>query len=383
MRLWTEGENVEMNPVVHVPGYKFRIVVPIDDVLYDPHVGNWVEDDGRIPICDVGGQPQNTRFDEGQGHGGIWWLMPDDTLAPGVPWGHVHRGMPMFPRLAPPSFGRHAGSALVLCQVYPGRQGAHLDHVVHMWDRRSDQLVLFSVLPRNESAAGNGIPFAMIAGAYGPEGTEYEGGYYFTSLGNASVYRVNGDGRPDTVAIMDGVKGPKLLLRSMCFGTDDCFPEHKGKLIVGGVPGADWIIGANNEGRKIGQEVAFHLIENGKANPDPFFVGNRMYAWPVRSSANFGPLSKTLFYSDNGTINQSQSIYDHGPLPHDGAILYADASGEIKPLVTGLRGGRNDMLIAGDRLIVSHWGKSYATGEFHEPDGAIWEITYDPSSISG
>jgi hypothetical protein len=27
-------------------------------------------------------------------------------------------------------------------------------------------------------------------------------------------------------------------------------------------------------------------------------------------------------------------------------------------------------------LIISHWGKSYSTGEFHHPDGAIWELTY-------
>jgi hypothetical protein len=373
---WSDSEQLEMSVEVHLPGYEFRTIIPTNDVLFDPHVVDWVEPDGRVAICDVGGQGRPTDFDPELGHGAIWWLTPDDRLEPAVPWGHTHLGMPMFPRLAPKSFGRWAGHALILCQLHPGRRGAHWDHVVHMWDRRSDQLTLFAILPRNNSASGNGMPCALIPGGYGPEGSEYEGAYYFTALRNNSIYRVLGNGQAETVAIMDGIHGPKLLPRVMCFGSDDAFPEHKGKLIVGGVPEAVFDIGDSNEGRFIGQESAFYVVENGKLADKPFATGNRMLAMPQRMGANFGPLSRRLVYSDHGSINQSQSIYDNPPLPHDGRLLWRDDSGELRELVTGLRGGRNELLFAGDRLIISHWGKSYSTGEFHHPDGAIWELRW-------
>lgn len=374
---WATGENLEIKPRIHVPGYSFHTVVPMNDVLYDPHVVDWEESDGRVAICDVGGQGWSTRFDPTLGHGAIWWLTQEGRLEPAVPWGHTHLGMIMFPRLAPPSFGRWAGHALILAQVQPGREGAHWDHVVHKWDRRSDQLTLFATLPRNQSASGDGIPAALIPGGFGPEGTEHEGYFYFTSLRNNSIYRISGSGRAETYAIMDGVVGPKLLPRAMCFGSDDIFPEHKGKLIVGGVPGANFIIGDDNKGRFIGQESAFFLVENGEVAPDAFAFDNRMLAFPQRCGTNFGPLSGSLVYTDHGTINQSQSIYDHDPLPHDGRIQYRGTDGSLKDLVTGLRAGRNDILFAGGRLLISHWGKSYSTGEFHHPDGAIWELRWD------
>lgn len=379
MRHWTEDENLDMSPRVHVPGYSFRVIVPPNDVLFDPHVGNWVEEDGSIPICDVGGQPRHTEFDPDAGHGALWWLRPDGRLDPAVPWGNTHLGMPMFPRIAPASFGRYAGHALILSQVQPGRRGAHLDHVVHMWDRRKDQLTLFATIPRNESVIGNGIPAALIPGAFGPDGTPYEGGYYFTALRNNSIYRVSGQGETTTVAIMDGVKGPSLLPRALCFGSDDCFPDYKGCLIVGGIPDGKFMIGNNNEGRRTGQECVFYVVEDGKVNPEPIASGNRMLAFPVRASGQFGPLSGKVLFTDHGSINQSQSMYDHAALPHDGAILYQDDSGNLQPLVSNLRSGRNDFLFDGHRIIVTHWGKSYSTGEFHHPDGAIWEITYTGS----
>lgn len=374
---WTDHEDLGFEPKVHVAGYRFRTIIPINDVLYDPHVVDWVEPDGRIAICDVGGQGRNTVFDPELGHGAIWWLTPDNRLEPAVPWGHTHLGMPMFPRLAPPSFGRWAGHAFMLCQIHPGRRGAHWDHVVHMWDRRSDQLTLFAILPRNDSASGNGIPSALIPGGFGPVGSEHEGYLYFTALRNNSIYRVAGNGQAETYAIMDGVKGPNLLPRVMCFGSADIFPEHKGKLIVGGVPDASFIIGDDNKGRFVGQESAFFLVENGQVAPEPFAFGNRMLGFPQRFGASFGPLSGKLVYTDHGSINQSQSIYDHPPLPHDGRLQYKGDDGELHDLVTGLRSGRNDILFAGDRLIISHWGKSYSTGEFHHPDGAIWELSWE------
>jgi len=374
---WMETERLDMTPQVHVAGFKFRELIRPGDVLFDPHVGNWVEADGSIPICDVGGQPRLTEFDPDLGHGALWWLRPDGRLDLAVPWGHTQLGMPMFPRLAPKSFGRWANHALILSQVQPGRRGAHLDHVIHIWDRHSDQLVLFATLPRNESKIGNGIPAALIPGGFGHDGTPHEGYYYFTALRNNTIYRVNGKGEATSVAIMDGQHGPLLLPRALCFGSEDCFPEHPGKLIVGGVPDAKFMIGENNEGRTVGQECTFHLVEDGKVESEPFARGNRMLAFPVRARGNFGPLSGLRLFTNHGSINHSQSMYDHQALPHDAEILYEDQHGKVCPLITGLRSGRNDFIFDGSRLVITHWGKSYSTGEFHHPDGAIWEITYE------
>jgi hypothetical protein len=137
------------------------------------------------------------------------------------------------------------------------------------------------------------------------------------------------------------------------------------------------MIGNNNEGRFLGQESAYYVVENGILGSAPFATGNRMLAMPQRIGGNFGPLSGKLVYSDHGSVNQSQSIYDNPPLPYDGRLLYRNDNGDFLDLVTGLRGGRNDIIFTGDRLVISHWGKSYSTGEFHYPDGAIWELRWE------
>jgi hypothetical protein len=383
MSNWIEAENLEVTPTIHVPGYKFRTIIPYGDVLYDPHLCNWVAQDGSVPICDVGGQPRNTIFDPHHGHGAIWWLRPDDRLEPAVPWGHVQLGMPMFPRCAPPSFGHWAGHFLILAQLHPGRAGAHWDHVIQKWDGRSDRFETFAILPRNNSAQGEGIPSALIPGEFGPDGTEYEGSYFCTALRNNTIYRIFGNGRSESHVILDGRDNPSLLPRAFCFGSGDNFPDfpqYRGKMIVGGVPNTNFTAtGDDNKGRVVGQDVAFHVIEDGRCSPEPFFVGNRMHAFPSRAPSTFGPLSNSLFYTDHGSIMQSQSIRDFDAYPHDAGVHYRDQGGTLRPFVTDLRSGRNDMQFAGNRLLITNWGKSYSTGEFHEADGAIWEIVYDPA----
>lgn len=61
MKHRTDGEELEFQPVVHVPGYRLRTLIPID-VLYDPHVVDWIEPDGRVAICDVGGRGRHTEY---------------------------------------------------------------------------------------------------------------------------------------------------------------------------------------------------------------------------------------------------------------------------------------------------------------------------------
>ena len=45
-------------------------------------------------------------------------------------------------------------------------------------------------------------------------------------------------------------------------------------------------------------------------------------------------------------------------------------------LAKSVRGGFNDIIFRDGKLVITHFGKSYSTGEYHQPDGAVWELSY-------
>jgi hypothetical protein len=42
----------------------------------------------------------------------------------------------------------------------------------------------------------------------------------------------------------------------------------------------------------------------------------------------------------------------------------------------GLQGGSTSFIFNGRRMLIGSIRKSYATGEYHEPDGSVYEVTY-------
>lgn len=375
---WFANETLDVTPKIHLTGYSFRTVVPYDDVLFDPHLANWVEEDGSLIICDVGGQPRRG-WDPLDGHGALWRLTAEDRLEPVIPWGRVYRGALFYPRLIPSSFGRWGGQSLVAAQLLPGRDGAHYDHILHKWDRRSDVLVPFAIFPRSDSAVGKGLPTAPAIGDFGPPGSTHEGTFCIAMMRNNTIYKVTPDGKAEVLAICDGVHNKMLLPRISCFGNPNNFPGSEGELIIGGVP--DWHFTASgHDGAKqiVAGDLEYYRIgKNGKLDDTPLKVGDRMLARPIEAPSGFGPLSGRLLYSAQGKTMQSQVHSARGPLPHDATIRYRNSDNEIVPFVSNLRGGFNDFMFRGNKLIITHFGKSWSTGEYHEPDGMIWEVCFD------
>ncbi len=78
---------------------------------------------------------------------------------------------------------------------------------------------------------------------------------------------------------------------------------------------------------------------------------------------------------DFGSVNlMHTSKPPAGPLPWDSRILRFDEDGTQHLFADGLQGGWTEILFDGARLLVSCLRRSYSTGEYHEPDGSIYEI---------
>jgi len=65
-----------------------------------------------------------------------------------------------------------------------------------------------------------------------------------------------------------------------------------------------------------------------------------------------------------------------GPLPYDSEIIRIDEKGERHVFARNLQAGYPGLLFQGDRLLVCRIGKSYSAGDYHYPDGSIYEIVY-------
>ena len=361
-------------------GYSSRIVIPYGDVLFDPVFANVVEDDGSVLVDDVGGQPRPSQFDPTLGHGAVWRLHADGKLETVVPWGSTHRGMPMFPIRGTDEFAPWQGSYFFSCQSRPGRTGAHYDHVVHRLAPGSDRLELFAILPR-AGRTGGGIPAAVCSSAgIGPKGAHYQGKLILHALMNCVLYGVGADGVAEPILITDDSKIGTFWITRAVFGNDLFFPEHKGELLAGGVRGLSFNSAddKNPNKRFWGQEMEWFIVRDGDIGPDPIATAPRWLSEPYLAPNNFGRFGGHVFYLDQGAVQQGQATKDQFTLPYDGRILRKDpASGEISVFADQLRGGFTSMAFQKERMRVTHFGKSYSTGEFHEPDGIIFEVTAD------
>jgi hypothetical protein len=65
-----------------------------------------------------------------------------------------------------------------------------------------------------------------------------------------------------------------------------------------------------------------------------------------------------------------------GALPYDAEIIRIDETGKQHVFARKLQAGYPGLLFQGNRMLVSRIGKSYSTGDFHYPDGSIYEIVY-------
>jgi hypothetical protein len=363
---------------LHEAGYAVREVVPPATTLFDPMLG-WVDPDGSLVFGDIGGQLR-PGWDPEVGHGSIWRLHRDDRLEAVLPPGAIGRGMVMFPMRAPATFGGHAGEIFFLGQLRPGRAGAHHTHAVYWVPPGSQFCEPFAIVP-NAGRIGGGVPGALCPAGWGATGSPEEGTLFVTSLMACTLYAVTPDRRIETWLICDeehaGVQFmPRQVLRASAE-----WGEHAGALIVVGQPDTSFEKPAEMTSQP---RTAFYRIDevNGTrrataVNPPETVATSLALAGAAVAPEGFGPLAGRHFLCTPGSANLAHATkMGEGPLPYDAEILSITEDGRRVPFASQVQSGHPHIMFQGDRLILAIVRKSYSTGEYHEPDGSLYEITY-------
>jgi hypothetical protein len=55
--------------------------------------------------------------------------------------------------------------------------------------------------------------------------------------------------------------------------------------------------------------------------------------------------------------------------------MHTALDGTTGVFAEGIQGGSTSLTFSGNKLFVGSLRRSYATGEYHEPDGSVYEIT--------
>ncbi|HEB91339.1 MAG TPA: hypothetical protein ENI85_17315 [Deltaproteobacteria bacterium] len=370
----------------HEPGFSVREIIPPATMLYDPMLG-WVEDDESLVFCDIGGQ-REPGWNPREGHGSIWRLHRDDRLESIVPAGAIGTGMIMFPMKAPASFGCHGGETFFLGQLKPGREGAHGTHAVYWLPPGWEIPEVFCVVPHAGSISG-GISGALCPAGWGEEGTDMEGVLFVVSLMNCTIYMVTPDRRIRPWLICDRENVGVQFMPRKVFQARDSWGDLAGELVVSGHPETSFETPAS-AGKKVSLE--YWRVDDPKGSPrltriDRLDADRSALISETGLNASiapdgFGPFSGQLFACRPGSANLASASRIEGALPYDADIVRFDSSGRIHLFASRLQSGAPDLAFQGNRMVISTVRKSYSTGEYHLPDGSLYEIVYTGGSPS-
>jgi hypothetical protein len=350
-------------------GFTVREVIPAGDVLYDPQLC-WFEADGSAIVSDIGGQ-RKRGWDPEAGHGAMYRLRPDDTLETIIAPGEGGAGSFIRPKLAPDWFGPWGGHIFIAGQSKPGRLGAHSQHFLYRLAPGASKAEVFTELPHSGSIGG-GIPGAMMPGAFGAKGTEHEGYFFVQSMMNCTVYRVSADGDIEPFIVFDESVTPKTIMPLLIFYAPPHWSDLEGELIVGG----PWDTSFTKRATTRLAVRFWKLTRPGDFDPIPLedvFYGTNVAVAP----AEFGSFGGDLFMADEGTTNLMHETHARDDaVAYDATIRRTSLSGETSTFAAGLQGGSTSFIFNGTRMLIGSIRKSYATGEYHEPDGSIYEVRY-------
>jgi len=350
-------------------GYTAREVIPPGDELYDPQV-RWAEEDGSVVISDIGGQAE-PGWDPEAGHGAIYRLRPDDSLATIVPKGMDGAAAPLRPMLAPRNFGAYGGHIFFVAQQHPGKGGAHKNHCVYRVGPGESKPVVFGRYP-SSGTIGDGIAGAGMPGAFGREGSPDDGYFYCQSLMNCTIYRLDTSGGIEPYLVM----GPPLLDRPCMPLFVEYAPDYG--------PFAPWA------GELVVTSRTTSYLDSAPARTDVHLFwldrnGPRVEPLPESlprigpiAPAEFGPFGGQMFTVDEGSTNMLHTDIDKSnaaALPYDGRILRVAPDGSVHTFADRIQGGSTTIVFSGSRMVIGSVRKSYSSGEYHEPDGSIYEIT--------
>ncbi|MET0895381.1 MAG: hypothetical protein ABWY80_05975 [Acidimicrobiia bacterium] len=370
----TVREENELRLNIVEPGFSVREVVPPGgpnppESFFDPFFC-FAEDDGSVVIMDIGGQPE-PGWNPNQGHGSIWRLHPDDRLTPIVPLGAIGMGCILPPvKVAPPSFKPYGGELVFCGQALPGRSGAKAPHAVYHVPYEGGTPGLVSLIPNSGGSVAFGVPGALVGNTFGPEGSEHEGHVFFSSLMNCTVYRVR-EGEAEPWLICDPEHIGRTIMPYGVFFDDD------GGMVLYGKEGTSY-----TEAAGTGSELRLWRVSNGTVADDPIEGLDEAAAFSMLANNSvapegFGPFGGQSFSTTQGSANLMHvTMMPTGALPYDSTIVRVDAEGTPHVFADQLQSGAPTCMFVGDRMLVSRIGKSYSTGDYHETDGAIYEITY-------
>jgi hypothetical protein len=370
----TIREENEMRLRVLEPGFEVREVVPpgapnAPESFFDPFFC-FADDDGSVVVMDIGGQ-REPGWNPNQGHGSIWRLHPDDSVTPIVALGEIGLGCILPPvRVAPPWFKPYGGELIFGGQALPGRSGAKAPHAVYHVPYEGGTPSMVTLIPNSGGSIAFGVPGALVGNTFGPQGSEHEGYVFFSSLMNCTVYRVH-EREAEPWLVCDP---PNIGRTIMPYGV--LFDDGGGMLLYGR-EGTSYTQEAGT-----GSELRMWRVQGGEVAADPIedLDESTAFARLTNRSAiapeGFGPFAGQRFATTQGSTNLMHVTKPEGPLPYDATIVRTDSDGNSHVFADQLQGASPGCIFAGERMLVSKIGKSYSTGDYHETDGAIYEITY-------
>ena len=374
------------------PGFEIRPIIKAATTLYDTQIG-WVEDDGSIVITDIGGQGE-PGWNPEKGHGSIFKLYPDNRIEPIVPYGNTGRAMIMSTTKSPKNFGEYGDRPFPLGQLRPGRKGAHNTHCVYWVPPGASWVEHFVIVP-DSGSINEGKSGALMGPGFGEAGTPEEGYMFVTSMYNCTMYKVTSKREIWSWIVGDPEHAGIQFMPRWLYRAPKEWGAHAGKLICEGVANHSFSTPAPKPGEpKLEETTVWFLIEDQgdgvKAKLTQIDAsGLPLYEFPDRAGTlaarnrgakapeGFGPFGGQHFQADMGTVNLMQtSTMPDEALPYDASVYRIDEKGERHTFIKNLQGGHPQVKFHGNRMLLGSIGKSYSTGDFHYPDGSLYEIVY-------
>jgi hypothetical protein len=383
---WLKAET-EVRAECREPGFKISPIIDHGTWLYDCQLA-WLEDDGTVVFHDIGGQGE-PGWDPEKGHGSTWRLHRDNKLECIVEPGSSGRAMLMSPMKSPGTFGAYSNAVFLLGQLRPGRKGAHNTHAVFWVPPETGRVEHFAVCS-DSGSLNDGKSGALVSPGWGADGSPEEGILFVTSMYNCTMYKVDSARRIWPWVVGDGEHGVPQFMPREVFRAPAAWEEYAGELVVCGVADHHFGSRAPMPGQAAKEEtIVRYLVQETGPYEQPKLTPIEG-GYPIPSSTRyggiqvapegFGPFGGQGFKVTLGSVNLMQTtMMPEGTLPYDSQIIRIDENGQEHVFVDKVQSGYPGLLFQGDRLLLSRIGKSYSTGDFHYPDGSLYEITYTGS----
>jgi len=357
---------------VHEQGFGAHEVVGPGSAFYDILLG-WRDDrDNSIIFNDIGGQSK-AGWNPEEGHGSVWRLTTRNELRPIVPPGAAGRWAYIHILQGAAHFAASERDIFIVAQTGPGRPYASRAHCVLRVRDGARRPELFASVPDVGDLNG-GHAGAMMPDVLGAQGSRFEGWMFIHSMMNCTIYRVpQSDGQAEPFVRL-GDPDHTIMPRQVRIAPP-WWGDLAGDLVFSGVRGASF----HSKGEGKPKIEHWRVLEDGgfeEIRPDPSWAPLNARQAP----AEFGPFGGHVFWTDEGPVNLAQVAgcdeYADG-LPYSGRVLRQSPQGEISVFADDFYGSSTSIVFDRSRLIMGLSGRSYSTGEFHEPDASLYEVRYE------